>query len=1619
MKRRGNRARIIIAVVCTAAVSAMSFASSRIHASDQPDGPTMDTRIGLARPSSNATTDVEDAWHAPAGGAAGPRGDLPVGTMLYDNGMPLADVSDSASQFSLSRDGATEFWQFVAATADDFIIEDFIAPNLNARITTVRATFAFFNVVGDPNPTPAGVFTEGAYVVIFENSLLDIPAGQPDVDPTNPVGPIQFLGPPVAAVQVTQEMITETEVTDGGGGPSCAARFVVDFPVDIEVQKNRRYWLSIIPRYPARPQVLWVPSDVESDGSTFDAHIGFPSLGVDFWTPINGNFQNADCTDAPPAQTHRDVSFQLFGDDTNPTNIACCDVLNGMCFDGLTEQECLDLNPFAIPFPNETCSTFMCPQIVGACCNDTSGICTNNVTLESCVNVGSRFVINGTCAVLDPPCGTTDLGACCLPDNTCQDLTPTECSLLAGEWIAGDCLTSSCPPANDDCVDAQVITQDGIYPYSTVNAETDGPFDSPGGQCTNVNQDVWFRYIATCDGDVTVATCNSTNYDSAINVYQGCFCDSNMGPLLACKDDGCGPDNDDATVTFAAVAGNCYLIRVGGAQTEEGEGLLIVGCVPAQLGACCDPLGICELTTESECLMAGGMFTLGEPCSPITCAMPDNDECITALSISEGLYLYDNMGATTSIEDQPGGGCPVIDNDIWFRHIAQCDGTLIVSTCDATSYDAAIAVYDDDCVNGPSCAPLDMLLGCDDDGCGISGGPAEVAVDVVAGQCVLIRVGGIGDSTGTGTLLVTCIPAGQGACCDARTGCELRLASECEDVGDEFYLGMACSQIVCEAPVNDDCDNAIDITNGVFEFTTLRATTDGPTVLSCLDVNQDVWFRYTATCDGDMRISPCFDSDYDATIAIYDTCICPNDAADQIACISGTLNPGCGPGTDQNKLTVSVLSGNCYLIRIGGLGDSVGSGRLIVGCLPALSGACCLSPNNCVISTESECAMMAGDFTIDEPCSPLTCPVIENDDCAGAIAISDGVYPFDTTDAQTDGPLDSPGGVCTDVLNDIWYTYTANCNGQLRISLCGNTTYDAALAVYDGTDCPPAAGPLTCDNNGCAPDGPAEVYLDVAMGSQYLIRVGGADGAFGAGELTVECTPGTACCLGDVNLDALVNIDDVAAFVAELLDPPAMMDDTFCPSDMNEDLAVNGDDIAQFIELLVDGATCGGPVEIEGACCFPNGSCSELSQLSCVTVGGLYAGNGVSCASIMCPQPPPPPVNDDCENAILLSCNTQVVVNNMLATTTASEPAFSCRFNGPGQGVGTVWYTFIASDTDALISTCNSLAPVNDTLLAVYEGTCPSDASDEIACVEDAGGACGRLAQVCVEGLIPGNQYTIQVASFDSMSLGDIAIELMCPCPRGACCYPDSSCVELRENECIDSGGSYRGDGVLCASNPCPPPPMIDCCKGDTNGDAVVDANDVATFAASIMDPPLSGTPVYCIADVDGSGSIDGDDIQAFIPLALAETACPPLANDECDSAMAITCGLRVIVDNTTATTDAGDPAFSCKAGGAGQGVGTLWFEFMATDTSARVRTCGSLPPATDTILAVYDAIGCPPAPGDEIGCSEDAGLPCGERLSEVCVTGLTPGNIYLIQAASFDEASRGFISVEVECPCP
>jgi hypothetical protein len=151
---------------------------------------------------------------------------------------------------------------------------------------------------------------------------------------------------------------------------------------------------------------------------------------------------------------------------------------------------------------------------------------------------------------------------------------------------------------------------------------------------------------------------------------------------------------------------------------------------------------------------------------------------------------------------------------------------------------------------------------------------------------------------------------------------------------------------------------------------------------------------------------------------------------------------------------------------------------------------------------------------------PLASAQPANDDCANAAAIVDGLTPFSTIDATTDGPVHAPpacdeGGFDDPLANqDVWFTYSSPCNGNLIVSTCndgaaatGSADFDTKIAIYDGCGCEVSdANLLMCndDGEGCA--GFSSIAeATVTLGNCYLIRVGGFQEETGTGELSVEC----------------------------------------------------------------------------------------------------------------------------------------------------------------------------------------------------------------------------------------------------------------------------------------------------------------------------------------------------------------------------------------------------------------------------------------------------------------------------------------------------------------------------------
>ncbi len=169
---------------------------------------------------------------------------------------------------------------------------------------------------------------------------------------------------------------------------------------------------------------------------------------------------------------------------------------------------------------------------------------------------------------------------------------------------------------NDSCgllFGATPSLQSGFNFFTNIGATGGGS----GAGCVGdtFTDDVWFEYVATCDGQLTLSTCSFTDFDTKLAVYEGCgfsqpffFC--NLATLLACDDDGCGVFAGGSKVTINVTLGQCYRVRLGGFNGAQGTGFVLVQCSRACAGDL-NNSGVVDAADLAILLGAWGSSTLG------------------------------------------------------------------------------------------------------------------------------------------------------------------------------------------------------------------------------------------------------------------------------------------------------------------------------------------------------------------------------------------------------------------------------------------------------------------------------------------------------------------------------------------------------------------------------------------------------------------------------------------------------------------------------------------------------------------------------------------------------------------------------------------------------------------------------------------------------------------------------------------------------------------------------------------------------------------------------------------------------------------------------------------------
>ena len=125
--------------------------------------------------------------------------------------------------------------------------------------------------------------------------------------------------------------------------------------------------------------------------------------------------------------------------------------------------------------------------------------------------------------------------------------------------------------------------------------------DDAESSCGTSDGDVWFEYIATCTGSVTVDTFGSGQLDTTLSVFDAC-----AGNEIACDDDTNGTLSE---VLFAVTVGQSYWIRLASAGTP-GDYDLNVSCLEQSPIPSVSEWGLVVMTLL---IVTAGTLVLGAP----------------------------------------------------------------------------------------------------------------------------------------------------------------------------------------------------------------------------------------------------------------------------------------------------------------------------------------------------------------------------------------------------------------------------------------------------------------------------------------------------------------------------------------------------------------------------------------------------------------------------------------------------------------------------------------------------------------------------------------------------------------------------------------------------------------------------------------------------------------------------------------------------------------------------------------------------------------------------------------------------------------------------------------------
>ncbi|MCP4589256.1 MAG: hypothetical protein GY842_00790 [bacterium] len=322
------------------------------------------------------------------------------------------------------------------------------------------------------------------------------------------------------------------------------------------------------------------------------------------------------------------------------------------------------------------------------------------------------------------------------------------------------------------------------------------------------------------------------------------------------------------------------------------------------------------------------------------------------------------------------------------------------------------------------------------------------------------------------------------------------------------------------------------------------------------------------------------------------------------------------------------ISGGCYhSLSLHGNGWVLGW-----GCLDFNYGQCASQHDEDFVAVAAGCYHSLA--LVEDPCSDPTADAGTDEElCPGGTLVLDGdawggsggTCPGDYSPLWTGPGIVSGANTWTPMVNATGtYTLTVSCDtcvdmDTVEVAASNPPTVDAGATLAMPCD----GGTLLLSGTATGGSGAPDVRWvasdggNILSGDTTLTPTVDAPGTY---TFSGECAPGCVASdntvvierlLGDIDGDGDVDLDDSATLTDNLNGPGGGSACPCCDMDGDSDT-----DLLDFADLQTG---FGESLDLEGACCHTDASCTEGTEPACVAAGGAYHGDGDVCAMLECP----------------------------------------------------------------------------------------------------------------------------------------------------------------------------------------------------------------------------------------------------------------------------------------------------------------------------------------------------------------------------------------------------------------